>query len=54
LIVILRALIVIMSAQKPTGIAPMWVLARPEPGRPGHLHSKEGMPGTRPAAKVDR
>jgi len=54
LIVILRALIVIMGARKPTGIALMWVLASPERGRPGHLHSKEGMPGARPAAKVDR
>jgi hypothetical protein len=40
-------------AQAPAGIALMKVLPAPEPGRPGHLHSEEGMPTARPAVKVD-
>ena len=41
-------------AREPAGIALMKVLPAPEPARLGHLHSEEGMPDARPAAKVDR
>ena len=50
----LRALMVKMIVRAPAGIALVKVLPRPEPGQPGHLHSEEGMPTARPAAKVDR
>jgi len=50
----LRALMVIVVARQRAGIALMKVLPAPEQGRPGHLHSEEGMLRARAGAKLDR